>query len=1015
MSDAYNYPPQTIQFPEQDDEEEQPLYIDMPGGTEEPPEIDAEGTETHPDGSMVFNFGQEEQGKQPEKFDDNLAEFIPEAELNKIASDLLRGIEDDIQSSAEWRQNLAQGIKLLGTIIEPSATDAGTTSTVFEGQHKTTHPLLLEACLTFQANARASLLPAAGPVKIRDDEPQKASVEQEAPQMPPGMGHNGGPQLDDNKQQGQQGQQQAPQVNVNLQQPGQGPQPQHADGGSIQDYRRFHQWKQQYAPNDSGQDYDYYAAYRAGLTPDQSGHWPDTYKRPNHPTFSDESIYARDSDAGYAAGRWDGDQFNPSPVRTPYANGGAVGYADGGGPPTPFGSPMGNGMNGVGQFAPPQQPQGQIPPGAMPGMMGQPPQQQEPKTSRDLLAEAMETDFNKYFTVIDKNYYPDTDKMLFNVGLSGQGIKKVYHNPLRRMPISESVPVEDFIVSNAFSDLCNMPRITQRITMRPSVLKRMQLVGAYRDVELADPTESSEANEVKEMQADTMGVTITVNDPEDIDFELYECYCELELDEFAPEQFKGVGLPLPYKVVIAKESEKILEIRRNWKEDDQECRAKEFFVDFSYVKAFGFYGMGLMHILGNTTRTLTAAWREFIDSGMFASFPGFVFAKGAGRQLTNNFRVPPGGGVGLDVGLMDIRQAVMPLPYKDLQQGHVAFIQHVEEYGQRLGGTANINVGEGRQDAPVGTTLAMIEQATKPLGAVLKRLHTAASRELQLFKERLKEDPGAFWRFNRKPAIQWREEQFLEALEDFDLIPVSDPNNPTHMHRMAKASMMFQIASAAPQLFDQRKVWNRLAAYADIEDAEGLLADQQQGTQPDPFAMAALKDSQTKEMGLQIKAQEVAQRGQGDVQKLQMELADRQAERESRERIENLKLEGDKMKLASTLAIHSSTQEMSAADQALKLQMDQNKLHITADQRSYDRAHQMNQQSADLAAQTQMHQQKLASDETLGHHKVVADVIAKTHAANTQARTAHHRTMTDAQVKRDVAAKQASARKSVST
>jgi hypothetical protein len=157
--------------------------------------------------------------------------------------------------------------------------------------------------------------------------------------------------------------------------------------------------------------------------------------------------------------------------------------------------------------------------------------------------------------------------------------------------------------------------------------------------------------------------------------------------------------------------------------------AKEFFVEFPYDKAFGFYGIGLLHILGNTTKTLTAAWRELIDSGMFANFPGFLFAKGAGRQLTNQYRVGPGQGIGLDVGLAKLSDAVMPLPYKDLGPAFTAFIAHVEELGQRVGGTANTTIGEGRADAPVGTTLALIEQATKPIGAVLKRLHSAQSKE----------------------------------------------------------------------------------------------------------------------------------------------------------------------------------------------------------------------------------------------------------------------------------------------
>src|SRR5262249_8784816 len=151
---------------------------------------------------------------------------------------------------------------------------------------------------------------------------------------------------------------------------------------------------------------------------------------------------------------------------------------------------------------------------------------------------------------------------------------------------------------------------------------------------------------------------------------------------------------------------------------------------------------------GSTTAALTAAWREMLDAGMFACFPGFVYQKQFGRQLTNNFRIEPGGGIGLDTGGMPIGQAVMPLPYKDVGAAHVAFITHMEEMGGKIAGAADIGVGEGKQDAPVGTTLALIEQATKVADAVHKRLYSAQAKEFQLLKERFKEDPEAFWRFN---------------------------------------------------------------------------------------------------------------------------------------------------------------------------------------------------------------------------------------------------------------------------
>ena len=430
------------------------------------------------------------------------------------------------------------------------------------------------------------------------------------------------------------------------------------------------------------------------------------------------------------------------------------------------------------------------------------------------------------------------------------------------------------------------------------------------------------SNAVDQAKAEVSGVQPNTTRPEDAEYILYEVYCELVLDDYAPTKFKGKELALPYRVTIEKESQKVLGVHRNWRQDDQECMEKEFFVEFPYDKAFGFYGIGLLHILGNTTKTLTAAWRELIDSGMFANFPGFIYAKGAGRQLTNQFRVPPGGGIGLDVGLAKLSDAVMPLPYKDLGPAFTAFIQHVEELGQRVGGTANTTVAEGRADAPVGTTLALIEQATKPIGAVLKRLHAAQSKEIQLLRERFKDDPEAFWRFNRRPAMKWEKQQLIAALDDFDLVPVSDPNNPTKMHRAAKTAWLQQVVVGQPGLLDPKKVFLRSADAMEISDAEDMFAPPMPPQPPPapPPDPAKLANAQAKMEGDKLRAQT-------EVQKVQLNAQDAQAERESRIRelemrieLERLKaesrIEAEQLKLAATTA--GAAEKLAQADRHIE-------------------------------------------------------------------------------------------------
>lgn len=799
----------------------EPVWVTL--GEDAPAETRQDGalvTETG-DGGVVVDLNPSTNKTKSDKHDANLAEELEQGELGRIANELLMGIQADDDSRQEWLNTHAEGIKLLGLVVEDNRSTAGDSAAPLEGMSTARHPLLLEACLMFQANARGEMLPAAGPVKVRDDRPNKPAS------AAPMMGHNGGPPLD-------------------------------------------------------------------GASP-----------------------------------------FAPPPVP----------QAAPGSPPAPVVGAPGAGL--------PQPPTA----GAPPILPPQPPMPMPPaEQPRDELADALEKDFNHYLTTTAQEYYPDTDRMLFGVGFGGQGVKKVYNCPLRRRPVSESIAMEDFIVSNAMTDLGNAARITHKIKMRPSTLKRMQLLGVYCDIDLGQPTQSEQPNAVDQAKADIAGVQPTPTDPRDADYELFECYCELDLPDYAPKKFKGKGLALPYRVVIEKDSQRILEIRRNWREDDEQCMAKEFFVEFPYDKAFGFYGIGLLHILGNTTKTLTAAWRELIDSGMYANFPGFIYAKGAGRQLTNQFRVAPGSGVGLDIGLQRLQDAIMPLPYKDLGPAFTAFITHVEELGQRLGGTANISIGEGKQDAPVGTTLALIEQATKPIGAVLKRLHTAQSKEFQLLADRFRDDPEAFWRFNKRPTLPWQKEQFIKALTEYDLVPVSDPNNPTKLHRAAKSASLVQMATAAPGLLDPRKVFKRVANDLEIEDPDDLLAPPMppQGPQVDPAKMAS---TQAKIQGDQTKAQT-------DVQLKQMEMADNQAERESRLRVAQVEQNTERLRLASTLAIHSDKIEQAERALTLKLGADtegQLRDHIHGHAISAaDRTHAKELQDAQLAQAAQQQAQEPA-------------------------------------------------------
>lgn len=666
------------------------------------------------DGSVTVDLAPaSEDNADAEEHDANLAEHIAQDELSRICEDLIQGYEADEASRQEWLQTRAEGIKLLGLKLETPG--QATDGTAGESVSKVDHPLLLEAVLRFQANARGELLPVDGPVKVRDDDAT-----------------------------------------------------------------------------------DLVAA----------------------------------------------------------------------------------------------------PPPMLPAAPA-------PKPPRDQVAEALEKDLNHYLTTTAREYYPDTDRMLLYVGFGGCAFKKVYRCPIRRRPVSESVDAKDIVVSNAATDMANAGRITHRISMRPSTVKRMQLAGAYRDLPTMAQA-SPQPNAVDQKIAETQGVAAVPQLPEDADRTILEIYCELDIKgyEHVDDDGEVTGLAIPYVVVIDKDDRSVLAIRRNYEEDDPFCIPKIPFVKYSFVPGLGFYDLGLVHMLGNTTRALTGVWRIGLDAGMFANFPGFLYLASAMRQATNQFRVPPGGGSPIQSTATSIKDAVMPLPYHEMGPGLMQLADNMAQTGQRVGGTADVMVGEGRQDAPVGTTIALIEQATKVLDAVHKRLHTAQAEEFGLLKALFADDPTPLWRRKksqlakvlnlRVDADDAQQEQahkaIAKALDDNDLVPVADPNTPSHVHRIMKAVAIKQLQAASPGLYDVKKVDERIMQMIGVENPEDLFAPPAPpqgapGPSPDKLVDAHVT--------AETKAAELASRERVELAKL----ADNNLQRESDEKLAV-------MDLARTLAVH---------------------------------------------------------------------------------------------------------------
>ena len=673
--------PDEIDLPPMD--EADVIIEEMNDNDEDTPEIDEKGNILridHADGSISVSLDGSPLGSVNEDRNngwfENIAEEADQIELSRIAEDLLRGIDADIQSRSDWIEDRAQGLRLLGLKIEIPGIQGASDGAPVEGMSKVRHPLLLEAVLRFQANSRSELLPTDGPVKTRTDS------------------NNGSARLDE-------------------------------------------------------------------------------------------------------------------------------------------------------------------------------------------LAKALEKDMNHYLTTTATEYYPDTDRMLFMLGFGGTSFKKVYHCPLRNRPVSESIDADDLIVNNLASDLDNAKRITHRIMMRPSVVKRMQLIGAYRDIDLHDPKQVM-PDAAQEEKLAQQGISPNITNAEDRDREIYECYCELDIAGYEHKKNgKVTGLEIPYRVTIDVSSRQILSIMRNFDEDTRDLPiARKVFVKFPFVPGLGFYDIGLLHILGNTTNAVTAAWRELLDAGMYANFPGFLYADAGGRQNTNIFRVPPGGGAAVKTGGMPLNQAIMPLPYKEPSAALASLVQSMVETGQRVGGTAEMGVGEGRADAPVGTTLALIEQATKVLSSVHKRLHAAQSEEFQLLKECFKDNPESFWQRNNTPAYPWDQATFLEALESVYIIPQADPNTASQTQRMMKTQALVQLAMANPQMYNMEAVNKQALRTIGFDNSDEFLKKQDGNVPPEMMekvVMAKIADKQataaeTTAQANMIKAQTDAQSKAAEAQFKGMEL-----------------------------------------------------------------------------------------------------------------------------------------------
>ena len=613
----------------------------------------------------------------------------------------------------------------------------------------------------------------------------------------------------------------------------------------------------------------------------------------------------------------------------------------------------------------------------------------EETKAEDELAERLERDFNHYLTKTAREYYPDTSHMLlWGPYFSGSGFKKIYRCPMRRRPVSLTVDDKDLIVSNASKDFASCARITHQIEMRQSVMKRMQKLGVYRDMTLAPPV-NSQPGTVDQKIASIQGIQPASHRPEDQPYTLWESQCELDIPELAPPEFRDTGIPLPYLVTMEKDTRQILSIVRDWDEDDEDCKRLRMYVKYPYVPGPGFYGTGMLGILGNATAAMTAAWREALDSGMLANFPGGVIAKQGNRQNSSLLRNAPGEFIPIETNGMPINQVITGLPFKDVTPGLLGLIDKIVEQCKALGGAAEIPAAEGIANVPVGTMLAQIEQATKTMAAAHKGMHNAQSEEIQLLAELFRRHPEDFWRGNKKcPKDYWNEQKLLQALDDCDLVPVSDPNVPSHIHRIAKALGLVQLIGlpAFQPLMDPEEVLRRVLD-AMREDPIGLMKPPPPAPPMDPEAQAKMVTAQANMIKANAAVSKVQNESGVNSAKAQMQAADLNTQKEIKT-----------ADITKELIIHAADQRrIDSADRREELKLEQSRL--AAGQQA---AHEERQHGLEMV------KEGLAADQADKEHKLKALDVAATHGlAAHQADREHEMSMRDHALEADKAAHEA--------
>lgn len=443
-------------------------------------------------------------------------------------------------------------------------------------------------------------------------------------------------------------------------------------------------------------------------------------------------------------------------------------------------------------------------------------------------AERVKEFMNYYITNVMEDYTPEFDQMLFYLPLAGSTFKKVYFDATIDRAVSKFVPAEDLVVPYTATDLDTCPNVTQVVKMPLNDVRKRQVTGFYRDIQVL-PSQGEEATDIAQAMEKIEGVQ-----PNMIDYDctLLECHVDLDLPGFEEmgEDGEPTGIKIPYVVTISEDNGQVLSVRRNYNEEDELKRKIQYFVHYKFLPGFGFYGLGLIHTIGGLSRTATAALRQLIDAGTFSNLPAGFKARGM-RIRDDEEPLQPGEFRDVDAPGGAIRDSLLPLPFKGPDQTLFNLLGFVVEAGRRFATITDLKVGDGNQGAAVGTTVAMLEQGSRVMSAVHKRLHYAMKKEFKMLSRVMSEYLPQEYPF----SVEGGDSSIMAADFDdrVDVIPVSNPNVFSQAQRIALAQSQLQIAQQAPQMHDLHEAYRRVYEALGVRDIDKILLPQS-SDEPEP-------------------------------------------------------------------------------------------------------------------------------------------------------------------------------------